>query len=81
VNWRKSSYSGGGGQNCVEMAAMPWRKSSYSGGTGSNCVEVAGLKGRMAVRDSKDKTGPALAFDLGDWSAFVTGIRSGGLAS
>jgi hypothetical protein len=58
-----------------------WRKSSYSGGNGGNCVEVAGLSSRMAVRDSKDKAGPALSFGLGDWSAFVAGIRSGQLAS
>lgn len=23
ATWRKSSYSGGGGQNCVEVAAVP----------------------------------------------------------
>jgi hypothetical protein len=37
--WRKSSYSGGSGTNCVEVAM--WRKASYSGSSGSNCVEVA----------------------------------------
>jgi hypothetical protein len=37
--WRKSSYSGGNGGNCVEVAT--WRKSSYSGGNGGECVEVA----------------------------------------
>jgi hypothetical protein len=31
----------------------------------------------MAVRDSKDKTGPVLSFGLGEWSAFVAGVRSG----
>jgi uncharacterized protein DUF397 len=37
--WRKSSYSGNGGNNCVEVGTM-WRKSSYSGNGGGNCVEV-----------------------------------------
>ena len=37
--WRKSSYSGSGGSNCVEVGAA-WRKSSYSGNGGANCVEV-----------------------------------------
>ena len=37
--WRKSSHSGSGGANCVEVGTM-WRKSSYSGNGGSNCVEV-----------------------------------------
>ncbi|QRN81759.1 MAG: DUF397 domain-containing protein, partial [Nocardiopsis sp. BM-2018] len=38
MGWRKSSYSGGGGGNCVEVG---WHKSSYSGSAGGNCVEVA----------------------------------------
>lgn len=37
--WRKSSYSGGEGGNCLEVAT--WHKSSYSGGSGGNCLEVA----------------------------------------
>lgn len=37
--WRKSSYSGGSGGDCVEVGQ--WRESSYSGGQGGNCVEVA----------------------------------------
>jgi hypothetical protein len=41
-------------------------------------VEVAGLNsGERAVRDSKDPSGPALAFTAAAWSAFVTGIRAG----
>lgn len=36
--WRKSSYSNGGSDNCVEVGA--WRKSSYSNGGSANCVEV-----------------------------------------
>jgi Domain of unknown function (DUF397) len=41
VPWRKSSYSGNGGQDCVEVASAPWRTSSYSSGNGGQCVEVA----------------------------------------
>ncbi|GAA2457561.1 DUF397 domain-containing protein [Streptomyces pulveraceus] len=40
LNWFKSSYSGGGGSNCIEIA-YEWRKSSYSSGAGGECVEVA----------------------------------------
>ncbi|MFJ6216042.1 DUF397 domain-containing protein [Streptomyces sp. NPDC092296] len=40
LTWRKSSYSGGDGGNCVEVA-LSWYKSSYSDGDGGNCVEVA----------------------------------------
>ncbi|WP_406184405.1 DUF397 domain-containing protein [Streptomyces sp. NBC_01006] len=38
--WFKSSYSGGSGGECVEVA-LDWSKSSYSGGSGGDCVEVA----------------------------------------
>ena len=44
ARWRKSSYSGDTGGDCVECAplgAAAWRKSSYSGDTGGECVEVA----------------------------------------
>ena len=40
--WRKSSYSGDNGGNCIEVANV-WRKSSYSGDNGGDCVEVAAL--------------------------------------
>ena len=38
VTWRKSSYSGSSGGNCVEVGM--WRKSSYSASGGGTCVEV-----------------------------------------
>ncbi|MDG4796264.1 DUF397 domain-containing protein [Micromonospora sp. WMMD1082] len=39
----------------------------------SRTVEVAdNLPGVVAVRDSKDPAGPALAFAPGAWRAFVT---------
>lgn len=39
-----------------------WRKSSFSGDNGGGCVEVASnLPGVVAVRDSKNRSGPALA--------------------
>ncbi|ASW53689.1 DUF397 domain-containing protein [Plantactinospora sp. KBS50] len=50
-----------------------WRTSSRSNGTGA-CVEVAdNLPGRVLVRDSKDRSGPVLAFAPAAWSAFVAG--------
>jgi hypothetical protein len=54
-----------------------WYKSSYSDGTGNNCIETAGLPNDVAVRDSKDKQGPALVFPKPTWAAFVTGVRTG----
>jgi hypothetical protein len=74
--WFKSSYSQENGTACVEVA---WFKSSYSSETGNNCVEVADLAvtGQVAVRDSKDKTGPALLFPADTFAAFVTAVRAG----
>ncbi|MEO6089609.1 MAG: DUF397 domain-containing protein [Umezawaea sp.] len=44
------------------MTELVWRKSSHSGGGGSECVEVAFPSARVAVRDSKNPTGPRLVF-------------------
>lgn len=60
------------------LAAATWRTSSRSGG-GENCVEVAAVPGGMAVRDSKNRLGPAFVFDPASWSAFVRAIRTGNL--
>ncbi|MFG3286582.1 DUF397 domain-containing protein [Streptomyces sp. NPDC048111] len=38
ASWHKSSYSGGEGGDCLEIAR--WQKSTYSGGEGGNCLEV-----------------------------------------
>lgn len=69
-DWRKSSYSGGSGQDsCVEVR---WRKSTYSGGSGQgSCVEVAVGTGTVGVRDSKNADGPRLAFASTVWRTFV----------
>ncbi|MBO1418982.1 DUF397 domain-containing protein [Streptomyces sp. FH025] len=67
--WFKSSHSTNEDANCVEIA---WRKSSYSTNEGAQCVEVAETTTAVLVRDSKDKSGPHLAFDPTAWQAFVT---------
>ncbi|MFJ2775613.1 DUF397 domain-containing protein [Kitasatospora sp. NPDC087315] len=60
----------------IELVS-PFKKSSYSTQAGE-CVEVAGLAdGGRAVRDSKDASGPALAFPADAWRAFVVGVRAG----
>lgn len=52
-----------------------WFKSSYSG-NGASCVECAHLPdGSMAVRDTKNRSGPMLRFTPAQWQAFVTGVR------
>jgi hypothetical protein len=58
--------------------ARDWRTSSYSG-TGNNCVQVTARRpGRIAVRDSKDPDGPALAFTPHAWTAFTRRAKRNG---
>lgn len=53
----------------------PYRKSSYSQQEG-NCVEVADTANNgRAVRDSKDQSGPRLAFTGDAWRAFILGVK------
>ena len=55
-----------------------WRKGSRSNGNGgNNCVEVAFLDGGVAVRDSKNRSGPALVFTPAEWTAFVDSAKDG----
>jgi len=58
---------------------LRWRKSTRSNGNGGgNCVEVAdGRPDAVYVRDSKDPTGPVLAFGAEQWRAFVAEARDG----
>ena len=60
-----------------DLTQATWFKSSKSGPNCDNCVEVAYVIGAVGVRDSKDKTGPALVFASGEWNAFVAEARNG----
>jgi hypothetical protein len=51
---------------------LTWFKSSYSSAEGGACVEVATTSAIIRVRDSKDASGPALAFTPEAWAAFVS---------
>ncbi|MCX4468888.1 hypothetical protein C5N14_10345 [Micromonospora sp. MW-13] len=63
----------------MDLSTARWRTSSRSNGTGGNCVEVAvNLPGVVAVRDSKDRSGPVLACSPAAWRAFLTGLRPAG---
>jgi hypothetical protein len=60
-----------------ELKNARWRTSSHSAG-GNACVEAADLPdGHRAVRDSKDRSGPALTFPAAAWAAITAGVRAG----
>jgi hypothetical protein len=55
-----------------DLPRANWRTSTRSGQNGGNCVEVAdNLAGVVAVRDSKDRSGPVLSFESAAWRAFI----------
>lgn len=61
----------------VDLSEARWHTSSYSGANG-DCVEVAAnLPGAVAVRDSKDRGGPALVFPAAEWAAFIARLKNG----
>jgi len=59
----------------MDLSTASWRKSSWSNANG--CVEVAFVEDQVAVRDSKDRSGPVLVFTAHEWAAFVGGVRTG----
>ena len=62
----------------VDLSPAVWRKSSRSGqGANSNCIEVAFVGPAVAVRDSKDPDGAALAFTPHAWSSFLDRLTFG----
>ena len=62
--------------NTTDLSRAVWRMSTRTNGQGA-CVEVAAFAELVGVRDSKDRTGPVLAFDPTDWRAFLTAVRAG----
>jgi Domain of unknown function (DUF397) len=64
----------------MDLSRAEWRKATYSGNGGASCVEVASnLPGIIAVRDSKDRGGPALVFASAEWAEFTADIKAGQL--
>ena len=68
----------------MDLTRAQWRTSSFSGdGQNDNgCVEVAFLAaGRVAVRDTKDRTRVPHVHSAGGWHAFVAAVRSDAFGS
>jgi len=54
-----------------------WRKSSRSNGAGGECVEVANVRPGIAIRDSKDPSGPSLSLEAQQWTTLLRSIKAG----
>jgi len=60
-----------------KLAHATWRKNRHSASE-DGCVETAFLAdGRVGVRDSKDRGGPALLYTPRGWRAFIAGVKDG----
>ncbi|MWA12440.1 DUF397 domain-containing protein [Streptomyces sp. BA2] len=84
ARWRRSSYSGTSGGECIECAPLngtAWRKSSYSSDTGGECIEFAPREGGLALRDSKNPEGPVFTISPGAFARFVRAAADGGLTA
>ncbi|MEU5103192.1 DUF397 domain-containing protein [Streptomyces sp. NPDC021354] len=61
----------------IDPATLSWQKSSFTANNGQ-CFELAALpEGGIAVRDSKNPSGPHLCFTSGEWKAFKAGMAAG----
>ncbi|MEV2220308.1 DUF397 domain-containing protein [Nocardia vinacea] len=61
----------------IDLSGAKWFKSRRSQDAQA-CVEVAHLNGGLVgVRDSKDRTGPALVFSPAEWDAFAARVKEG----
>jgi hypothetical protein len=61
----------------MDRVARRWRKSSRSGSNGGGCIEVGQGRDAVAVRDTRDQTGPVLWFSPAAWQRFADQVRSG----
>ncbi|MEU6442429.1 DUF397 domain-containing protein [Streptomyces sp. NPDC047046] len=80
MTWKRSSYSGNNGGDCVEVG-FDWRTSSYSGTNGGDCVEIgtAASAPHLLIRDSKraaETATPVLHLTPAAFTAFLTAVSS-----
>jgi hypothetical protein len=68
VTWRKSSYTGSNGGNCVEVAEL----TDVAAGSEQKIAHTE----LIAIRDSKNPDGPKLFFNPAEWDAFLNGVKA-----
>jgi hypothetical protein len=54
-----------------------WRKSTYSSNGGATCVEIGNAPRGVLIRDTQDRTGPALRFSPDAWRRFTEQVKTG----
>lgn len=59
-----------------ELAGLSWIKAKASNHNGA-CVEIASTPDKIAMRDSKDPSGPILVYTPVEFRAFLDGARNG----
>ena len=60
-----------------QLVCVAWRKSKVSNPSGT-CVEVAELPGgTIALRNSRQPSGPALIYTRAEITAFLSGVKNG----
>ncbi len=59
------------------MMRSGWIKSSRSGSGNDHCVEIRLDRHGVAIRDSKDRSGPRLWQDSAGWARFLVAVRDG----
>jgi hypothetical protein len=65
------------GMPADRLTMAHWRKSRVSNPSGS-CVEITELPAELvAVRNSRDKSGPALIYPRAELAAFLQGAKNG----
>jgi hypothetical protein len=60
----------------MEDTDLNWRTASYSSNGGGECVEVADHADRVLVRDTQDRSGPALRFSPAAWRMFAAQVKT-----
>jgi hypothetical protein len=61
--------------NNLKVNDFGWRTARRSAGNGA-CVEIASANGQIAIRDSKDREGPALKYSARAFQSFLDAAKN-----